>query len=99
MKATHWSAFRNPEDWKENPHDSAEDAAEEFFISDEEGWDSRDALERSGFCIVTVFGFIETSETLTDEDSFDGYEEGQEYFKATGETLGVKISRTSRIIG
>lgn len=97
MKATHWSAFRNAEEWKDNPHAAAEEAAEEFFLS-EEGWDSRDELEKSRSCVVTVHGFVETSEPLAEAEIFDGYEEGQSYFRLTGEALRVEISRTTRVI-
>ena len=89
MKATHWSANLDPEDWTDNPASSPEDAAREW-IEDGNGDDAdsdRDdilhgALHRSE---VDVHGFthtdtpdwyLPTGETVTVVCEIDYYVKG-----------------------
>ena len=80
MKATHWSAHADPEDWAANPALSPEDAAREMIEScdDDLAKDTRDDLVRGGRPVkIAVHGYVETTDIIAeDADKFDGYADG-----------------------
>jgi hypothetical protein len=94
MKATHWTATQDPEQWSDDPCRDPLVAAERAMTDqdDDDAWDRRHALILYKRAFVTVYGFIETNEPLSGDAQFDGYEPGADYVKPTGETLMVVVT-------
>ncbi|MEY2855661.1 MAG: hypothetical protein RL030_2793 [Pseudomonadota bacterium] len=88
---THWSAWRHPDDWPDNPCPTLEEAAEQYI----------DNGFYSGQETIEVHGFRETTRTPEEEgldDGFDGYEPGQSWFVSTGETKRLRLSLRVEVV-
>lgn len=103
MKATHWSAHTDPEDWEDGPSGSPEDAARDLIEShnDDRASDTRDDLVRGGSPIaITAHGYVETTDIIAeDADKFDGYIDGGAWFRPTLETVTVVCAITYSVEG
>ncbi len=97
MISTHWmpAAFKTDE-WPDNPAESPAAAAQlllDQHHDHDDAWEAWDELQRGGSTTITLAGFISTTELIADEDArFDGYEPGSEWFKATGETMRMRVA-------
>ena len=93
MTTTHWSHTDDPDQWFDDPATTPEIAIQVLMESGEDdGWEAREELRRSGSVDLTVYGFRETTDHLEDHEQFDGYEPGCSYFAPTGETRKVRVS-------
>ena len=93
MNATHWSAYEKSEDWSDDPAPTPQEAVGQLIDDkdSDDGWHLRDEIP-CGRADVIVRGYIETNAPLPEGEQFDGYEPGQNYFAATGETLTVRVT-------
>ena len=55
-------------------------------------WDARYELQHEGAVTVALEGCELTTDLLPEEEQFDGYEPGGEWYRLTGETSRVKVS-------
>lgn len=91
MRATHWHAEADPDDWEDNPIESKEEAAKLYL------WEGRKAdshqyeLRRYGSTKVIVHGFIKTDHILEEQSQFDGYSPGDKYFMPTSERAEMRF--------
>jgi len=102
--ATHWLPTVIPfEDLGDDPRTDPLKAAEFLLDPDirshhDDAWESWNDLETNGYTDIALSGFILTTELIeNDEDQFDGYETGGEWFKATGEKMAVRVSLTYEV--
>ncbi len=94
MTSTHWMpADFAPDEWPDNPQTDHASAVNLLLDDkDDPGWHAWNALQCEGLLVVTLNGFIETSEEPPEDHGMDGYEPGQPWFKATGERKFVRVT-------
>jgi hypothetical protein len=97
-ESVHWIPDVIPiEDYEEEPQKSPQDAVEVFLRDYEEAWDDREDLIKNGKTEVVVHGCVQTSEPLPEDEQFDGYVPGEEYWKKNGQSRTVTVSLSFEI--
>lgn len=61
-------------------------------------WGDRYELQREGTVTVALEACELTTDLLPEEEQFDGYEPGGEWYRLTGETCRVKVSLSFEVL-
>lgn len=86
--------------WEVIDTETPTDCAMRFVRDGDDGtaWDLRSDLINEGKIFISLDELEKTTDPLPEDEQFDGYEPGQEYYRKTGKTITVSLRIAAEVV-